>query len=32
VILASFLSEWVKLKRKTLLLSTFLGLAAASWC
>jgi hypothetical protein len=30
VILASFLSEWVKLKRKTLLLSTFLGLAAAS--
>ena len=30
MILASFLSEWVKLKRKTLLLSTFLGLAAAS--
>ena len=27
---ASFLSEWVKLKRKTLLLSTFLGLAAAA--
>ena len=27
---ASYLSEWVKLKRKTLLLSTFLGLAAAS--
>jgi ABC-type transport system involved in multi-copper enzyme maturation permease subunit len=30
VIAASFLSEWVKLKRKTLLLSAFLGLAAAS--
>jgi ABC-type transport system involved in multi-copper enzyme maturation permease subunit len=30
VILASFLSEWTKLKRKTLLLSTFLGLAAAA--
>jgi hypothetical protein len=30
VIGASFLSEWVKLKRKTLLLSTFLGLAAAA--
>ena len=27
---ASFLSEWVKLKRKSLLLSTFLGLAAAA--
>jgi ABC-2 type transport system permease protein len=27
---AAFLSEWVKLKRKTLLLSTFLGLAAAA--
>jgi hypothetical protein len=30
VILASFRSEWVKLRRRTLLLSTFLGLAAAS--
>jgi ABC-2 type transport system permease protein len=30
VILASFLSEWVKLKRKTLLLTTFLSLAALS--
>ncbi|HYY18308.1 MAG TPA: ABC transporter permease [Streptosporangiaceae bacterium] len=30
MILGSFLSEWTKLKRKTLLLSTFLGLAAAS--
>jgi hypothetical protein len=30
VIGASFLSEWIKLKRKTLLLSTFLGLAAAA--
>jgi hypothetical protein len=28
--LASFLSEWVKLKRKTLLLTTFLSLAALS--
>jgi ABC-2 type transport system permease protein len=28
--LASFLSEWVKLRRRTLLLSTFLGLAAAA--
>jgi hypothetical protein len=28
--LASFVSEWVKLKRRTLLLSTFLGLAAAA--
>ena len=27
---AAFTSEWTKLKRKTLLLSTFLGLAAAS--
>ncbi|HEX4830097.1 MAG TPA: ABC transporter permease [Trebonia sp.] len=27
---AAFISEWVKLRRKTLLLSTFLGLAAAS--
>jgi hypothetical protein len=30
VILAAFLSEWTKLRRKTLLLSTFLGLAAAA--
>jgi ABC-2 type transport system permease protein len=30
VIAASFLSEWVKLKRKSLLLSAFLGLAAAA--
>jgi ABC-2 type transport system permease protein len=30
VTLAAFISEWTKLKRKTLLLSTFLGLAAAS--
>jgi hypothetical protein len=30
VTLAAFFSEWTKLKRKTLLLSTFLGLAAAS--
>jgi hypothetical protein len=30
VILASFRSEWVKLKRKTLLLPAFLGLAAAA--
>ena len=27
---AAFTSEWTKLKRKTLLLSTFLGLAAAA--
>jgi ABC-2 type transport system permease protein len=30
VILAAFLSEWTKLRRKTLLLSAFLGLAAAA--
>jgi hypothetical protein len=30
VILASFLSEWVKLRRRTLLLPAFLGLAAAA--
>ncbi len=30
MILASFLSEWIKLRRKTLLLSAFLGLAAAA--
>ena len=30
MITASFLSEWVKLKRKSLLLSAFLGLAAAA--
>jgi ABC-2 type transport system permease protein len=30
VILASFRSEWIKLRRLTLLLPTFLGLAAAS--
>jgi len=30
VIGAAYLSEWVKLKRRTLLLSTFLGLAAAA--
>src|ERR1700722_16271754 len=30
MITASFLSEWVKLRRTTLLLSTFLGLAAAA--
>ena len=30
MLVASFLSEWTKLKRKTLLLSTFLGLAAAA--
>jgi ABC-type transport system involved in multi-copper enzyme maturation permease subunit len=30
VIAGSFISEWIKLKRKSLLLSTFLGLAAAS--
>src|SRR6201999_1276842 len=30
VIWASYTSEWTKLKRKTLLLSTFLGLAVAA--
>lgn len=30
MILAGFMSEWVKLRRRTLLLSTFLGLAAAA--
>lgn len=30
MILAAFRSEWTKLRRKTLLLSTFLGLAAAA--
>jgi hypothetical protein len=30
VILASFVSEWLKLRRRSLLLPTFLGLAAAS--
>jgi ABC-2 type transport system permease protein len=30
VITTSFLSEWIKLRRKSLLLSTFLGLAAAA--
>jgi ABC-2 type transport system permease protein len=30
MIMASFLSEWVKLRRKTLLLPAFLGLAAAA--
>jgi ABC-2 type transport system permease protein len=30
MIWAAFLSEWTKLRRKTLLLSTFLGLAAAA--
>jgi hypothetical protein len=30
VIAGSFISEWIKLKRKSLLLSAFLGLAAAS--
>ncbi len=30
MIMASFASEWVKLRRKSLLLATFLGLAAAS--
>ena len=30
MIWAAFTSEWTKLKRKTLFLSTFLGLAAAA--